>query len=116
MNEKGIEQVSYPFFVGKLQSSFVWNPEERVNCQVKIYRQGERNLPHALEMHRTNLDYLTQLFTLQYAISTTASHSRNVQEFCSVDHVVVCTQNRQYLLMGFLEDKTYHPCAQHTTP
>jgi hypothetical protein len=42
-------------------------------------------------MHRANLNDMARLFALQYAVSTTSGHSRNVQKLGTVDHVIVCS-------------------------
>lgn len=40
-------------------------------------------------MHWTNLDNVTRLFALEYAITTTSSHTSNIEKLGAVDHVVV---------------------------
>lgn len=47
-------------------------------------------LPDTLEMHGTNLNHMSGLFTLEYSVSTASSHSGHVEEFCTIYHVVVC--------------------------
>lgn len=47
------------------------------------------NLPDALEMHRSDFDDMTHLLTLQDAIATTSSHASNVEQFRTIDHVIV---------------------------
>ena len=46
--------------------------------------------PDAFEVHRTDLNDMTRLFTLQDTVSSASCHSCNVQKLGSVDHVVIC--------------------------
>lgn len=47
-------------------------------------------LPDALQVHRADFHDMTDLLTLQDSIPSTAGHARNVEQLCTVDHVVVC--------------------------
>lgn len=46
-------------------------------------------LPDALEVHRTNLDNVPYLFALEDTVAASASHARDVEEFGTINHVVV---------------------------
>jgi hypothetical protein len=54
-------------------------------------------------MHRANLNDMARLFALQYAVSTTSGHSRNVQKLGTVDHVIVFTTSNAYAFRFDLE-------------
>jgi hypothetical protein len=73
VDEEWVEQLSNLLLVGKIKSPVIRNPD-------------------TLEMHRANLDHVTNLLTLQDAVSTTSRHPRDVEQLCSVDHVVVYMQ------------------------
>jgi hypothetical protein len=48
-------------------------------------------------MHWTNLNNVARLFALQYAVSTTTRHSRDIQKLRSVDHVIVYQKSACHL-------------------
>lgn len=45
--------------------------------------------PNALQVHRTDLDNVTRLLALQDAVSSTPGHSGYIQQFCTVNHMVI---------------------------
>ena len=47
------------------------------------------HLPHAFEVHGSNLDHMPHLLTLQDAISAATGHARDIQKLRAVDHVVI---------------------------
>lgn len=48
------------------------------------------HIPDALQMHRPYLNDMPNLLTLQNTISTATGHTGDIQELCSVDHMVIC--------------------------
>lgn len=46
-------------------------------------------LPNSLQMHWSNLDNVSDLFTLQNAIAAATSHASNIQQLCPVDHMII---------------------------
>lgn len=46
-------------------------------------------LPNTLEMHWANLDNMSILLAFENAITTASGHTGNVQELCTVDHMIV---------------------------
>lgn len=51
---------------------------------------GEVDLPDTLQVHRADLNNVADLFAFQYSISSASGHTGNVQEFCAIDHVIIC--------------------------
>jgi hypothetical protein len=49
------------------------------------------HIPDALQMHRPYLNDMPNLLTLQNTISTATGHTGDIQELCSVDHMVIFT-------------------------
>jgi len=47
------------------------------------------SLPDTLQVHWSDLDDMSDLFTFQDAVTASASHARHVQQLGTVDHVVV---------------------------
>lgn len=45
--------------------------------------------PNAFQMHGTDLDNMTRLLTLQNTVSSTPGHAGHIQQFRTVNHVVV---------------------------
>lgn len=70
MHKQRIQQIRDLFLVGKFQGAL----------------KGD---PHALQVHRTNLDHMTDLFTLQDTVTTTASHTSDIEQLGTVDHMVI---------------------------
>ena len=50
---------------------------------------GGVHVPHAFEMHRSNLDNMAHFLALENSITTASSHTCHVQEFGTVDHMIV---------------------------
>jgi hypothetical protein len=49
-------------------------------------------LPDTLQMHRANLHNMSNFLALENSVTAATRHSRNVQKFCAVDHVVIWKQ------------------------
>jgi hypothetical protein len=52
------------------------------------------HLPDTLQMHRTYLHDVTNLFAFEYPISPSSRHAGNVEQLGTIDHVVIC-ESRQ---------------------
>jgi hypothetical protein len=50
-------------------------------------------LPNSLQMHWSNLDDVSGLFTLQNTISASACHTGNVEQLGAIDHVIIYEQS-----------------------
>ena len=90
MNEQRVEKIGYLFSVGKFQRTFEWYPA--MPCQPYLQKNkmlGREAIPHALEVHRTDFDHVSHLFTLQNAIATTTCHACYVQQLRAVDEVII---------------------------
>lgn len=48
-------------------------------------------IPDPFEMHWPDLDHMSGLFALEDAVAAPSCHARNVEKFCSIDHMVVCS-------------------------
>jgi len=46
-------------------------------------------IPHALQMHRANLNHMANFLALQDAIPSASSHASDIEELGPVDHVIV---------------------------
>lgn len=46
-------------------------------------------VPDALEVHWADLHHMSRLLALENTITSTASHTRDVQQLCAIDHVIV---------------------------
>ena len=66
--------------------------DRMVSCwsQPECCNGGGSIIPNAFQMHRTDLDHMSRLFALQDSVSATSCHPSDIQQFSSVDHVVVC--------------------------
>jgi hypothetical protein len=98
VNEQRIQLLCDFLLVGKLKSPLKRNP-------------------NTLKMHWTNLNNVARLFALQYAVSTTTRHSRDIQKLRSVDHVIVLTASNAYALRFYLKAQTalvFPQCGSHT--
>lgn len=71
VNEEWIQLLCDLLLVCKIESTLIRNPD-------------------TLEMHWANLDDVSRLFTLENTISSASGHASNIQEFGSIDEVVVC--------------------------
>lgn len=70
MHKQGVKKLRYLLFIRKVKCTFEGNP-------------------HALEMHRANLDDMPNLLALQNAVTSPSSHASDVKQLGSVDHVVI---------------------------
>lgn len=61
-----------------------------VSVSSVLFRQSH-HLPNTLEVHRTNLDHMARLLTLQDTIATTTRHASNIEKLRAIDHVVILT-------------------------
>jgi hypothetical protein len=87
VDEQRIQLLCNLLLVGKLKSSLKRNPD-------------------TLEMHWADLNDVTRLFALQYAVSTASCHSRDVQQLGAVDHVIIFTASNTHALGFDLETET----------
>lgn len=101
-----VEQFRDFLLVGEVESPLEWNP-------------------NPLEMHGPNLDHMTNLLALEYTITSSSGHSGNVQQFRSINHMVIFTTRDTYTLGFDLEAETsfvlpkcgghpwFHPCGRN---
>lgn len=75
--------------VCKLQSPLERNPEPHISIAFRLVIRAH-HVPHAFEMHRPDLDHMPRLFALEYAVSAASSHTSYIEQFCAVDHVIIC--------------------------
>lgn len=92
MNKQRIQKLGDFFLVCKVQCAVERYPEgPRVSLNEGegsfLTRNG--NLPHSLEMHWPNFDHMPNLFTLQNPITSSPSHSSNIQQLGTVDHMII---------------------------
>lgn len=59
---------------------------QRSGLQIRV---GVTNIPDALEVHWTNFHNMPHLFAFQYSVSSASGHTCNVEQFGTVDHVIV---------------------------
>lgn len=92
MNKQRIQKLSNFLLVREVQCTIEWYPEEprvSLNEGEGSFFTRNGNLPHSLEMHWSNFDHMPNLFTLQNPITSSPSHSSNVQQLGTVDHMVI---------------------------
>lgn len=59
--------------------------------------------PHALEVHGTYFDHDALLFVLENAIALSSGHAADIEQLCTVDHVVVVSSSYTDALCVHLE-------------
>jgi hypothetical protein len=95
VDEEWVQQFGDFLLVGKIESSFEWNP-------------------NTLEMHRTNFDYVSHFLAFEDAISTSSGHSSDIEELCAVDHMVICRLSQQMSSGTRTFDRTFSPSNTDT--
>lgn len=70
MNKERVELFRDLLLVGKIQGTIKGNP-------------------NTLEVHGSNFDDMSCLFTLEDAISAPSSHASNIEKLGTIDHVVI---------------------------
>lgn len=95
VNEQGIQKLGDLLLIGEIKSTLERDPASNEQGQNK-HKGGTynryRHLPHAFEMHRTNLYDMANLFTFEDTIPATTGHSGNIEKLGAIDHVVVCVE------------------------
>lgn len=81
VDKKRIQHLGNLFLIGEVQRAIVRNPYNNVSelapsCVLQRYMMP--NLPDTFQMHRPNLDNMTDFFTLQNAVSTATGHTSNI--------------------------------------
>lgn len=91
MHEKRVKELGNFFLVGELQSPFVRNPVvSRSAHRSGCLTLSIINIPDSLQMHGSYFYHMTDFFTLENSIAATAGHTRDIQQLCAIDHLVVC--------------------------
>jgi len=88
VNKQWVEQLGDLLLVGKIQSALKRDPniQSALPARTILYP----DLPNTLQVHWPDFDDMSHFFALQNAVSSTTGHSGNVQQFCAIDHVVIC--------------------------
>ena len=55
---------------------------------------SKTDIPDALEMHRSNLDNVPNLFAFEYTIAPAPRHPSDIEEFGTINHVIVWTTSQ----------------------
>lgn len=88
MHEQRVKQLCDLFLVRKIQCTFERDPAA-ISAPSRYSACEACNIPNPFEMHGSDFDDMSHLLALQDAISSTSSHSSNVEKFGTVDHMVV---------------------------
>ena len=95
VNKERIQKICDFLLVGKLQCALKRNPLGWLAGAVLLMLR-EVDLfasllysPNTLQMHRANFHHMAQLLALEYTITSSTGHTCDIQQFCTVDHVVV---------------------------
>lgn len=70
MNEEWIQVLRYFLFIRKIQGSLEWDPD-------------------SFQVHWSNFDDMSCFFAFQNTVSSPSRHSSYVEQFCSINHVVI---------------------------
>ena len=60
-----------------------------VSSIIRVQVDESRIVPHALQMHRADLHYMSDLLALEDTIPTATRHPRNVEQLGPIDHMVI---------------------------
>lgn len=99
VNKERVKHLRNLLFVCKVQCSLIWNPVLMLVGDQKIFllfsprRKGRVDIPNALQVHGADLDNMANLFALQDAVSTATSHSSDIEQLGSINHVVIYSKS-----------------------
>lgn len=56
----------------------------------RTVQAGKQAIPDAFQVHWANFYYVTCFLTFQDPVPATSSHTSNIEELCTVYHMVIC--------------------------
>lgn len=58
--------------------------------ELRSHALRENDIPDTLQVHWSDFDDVSDLFTLQDTVSSTSGHASHIQKLRTVDHMIVC--------------------------
>ena len=52
------------------------------------------DLPNTLQVHRSDLDNMSDFLAFQDAITPASGHASHIEQLCAINHVIVCEEER----------------------